>query len=415
MAEKLRLAPVPALIFALFLASPVPGCAQLVLGQYEDEAPLRTWNTFPLTTAPSLGLAESQFALVQDCSVALANPALLPYLSRFSVTLNGSSNLASLFKYGLVNTGVAETRGNPSLRYYALDFAGLAFVEAGWALSLSLSLTESYDRPRFQYELVSRDIVNYAFNFQQTGTLRCANIALSRKLGSVFSAGIAVNYVWGSLEREMKEEWFSPKITIADIRSQKFAGFYLNGGIFLSPSSRLGLAFIFRTPHIKKSEGASLIRYIAPAGQTDIQIHGSGRDEARQPLVIGAGAAFKFTPQFRLASDVAFYNWANYRLHYFGEEKDRIFKNIVKASLGGEYLSSSILFGQSVVFPVRLGISYDPQPMRLPNSFYYYYALGTGIHWKSLHLDLGALFGREKGSGNSLIAQKVAVSLNIQL
>ena len=37
------------------LLFPAPSAAQLVLGQYEEEAPVRSWNSFALATAAALG------------------------------------------------------------------------------------------------------------------------------------------------------------------------------------------------------------------------------------------------------------------------------------------------------------------------------------------------------------------------
>ena len=83
---------------ALALLTSLPASAQLVVGQYEDEAPLRTWNTFGIPSAPSVGLGGTQFARAFDSSVALVNPALLMSLPRYSVTLTGAWTWASMFK-----------------------------------------------------------------------------------------------------------------------------------------------------------------------------------------------------------------------------------------------------------------------------------------------------------------------------
>ena len=78
------------LVLAILIALPVASPAQLVIGQYEDEAPLRTWNSFGLALASSLGRGETMFALADDCSAALSNPALLADLPRLTLSFNGS-------------------------------------------------------------------------------------------------------------------------------------------------------------------------------------------------------------------------------------------------------------------------------------------------------------------------------------
>jgi hypothetical protein len=79
----------PAAVAAACLAIAGPVSAQLVLGQYEDEAPLGTWNIFGAPSAPSVGLGVS-FVRATDPSISLTTPALLAGLPRFSIALSGS-------------------------------------------------------------------------------------------------------------------------------------------------------------------------------------------------------------------------------------------------------------------------------------------------------------------------------------
>jgi hypothetical protein len=73
------------------------------------------------------------------------------------------------------------------------------------------------------------------------------------------------------------------------------------------------------------------------------------------------------------------------------------------------------IFGVPASLPVRLGLGYDRQPMKDPDSSYTSYSFGTGLHWRMIGLDAGASFGRESGSGHSLAARRVAVSLSLRL
>ncbi len=76
----------------------VPASAQLVLGQYDDEAPLGTWNILGSPPAQAVGLGGAQLARAWDASVSLANPALLAALPKLSVSLSASYGRASLFR-----------------------------------------------------------------------------------------------------------------------------------------------------------------------------------------------------------------------------------------------------------------------------------------------------------------------------
>jgi len=405
----------PLVLLWMFAFFPKTSWPQLVLGQYEDEAPVRTWNAFGITTARSLAMGETQFTLGSDCAVSLTNPSLLTRLPKTTLTVNSSLNTASFYRYSIVNTGPLSTRNNPSLGIIALDFAGASIRLKNWTLALSIGLIESYNRPQAAYEYSPEDTVLYSLGIDQEGSLKNINFSVARKLSGGLSAGIGLNYVYGLLKKDISEKWITAPISITDSKSHKFQGFYINGGLLLELADKIELAAIFRTPYVKKSESESLLRYFAPGGDTDIMIEASSRDEYKQPLVAGIGVSYKFSSELRAATDFTFYNWSKYKINYFEEELERDLKDIIKIGVGVEYMRSGRMFGQEIKMPIRAGFSYDPQPMKEPNSSYFYLSLGTGIHWGNFLLDGGMLLGTESGSGNSLSARKVALSLSFRL
>jgi len=400
--------------FGLLIFSPYASWSQLVMGQYEDEAPFRTWNTLGIKTASSLAMGEISFSLVSDCSVALSNPALLSKLPKVTFTLNTSYNLASFFKYSFVNTGVLTSEKNISIGFYAFDFAGLSLRFKNWAFALSWAQIENYDRPLTEGQYKWMNNLYYFINLNQRGSLKNINFSISKKLFRRLSVGLGLNFVYGHLKKDITEKWVMDNITITDSKSFEFSGFYLNGGLSFDLTEKLNVAAIFRTPYIKKSESLSLQRYYAPAGGTDIKIEASSNNEYKQPLVLGLGASYRISKKLRVGSDFAFYNWSKYRVEYFGESLLRNFKDVIKIGLGAEYVDSFELWHQKFTIPIRAGFSYDPQPMKEPNSSYYYFTFGSGLYWKKLLFDIGILIGEEKGSGNSLKATKVVYSLSYQ-
>ena len=388
---------------------------QMVLGQYEDEAPFRTWNTFGITTARSLAMGETQFTLGSDCAVSLTNPALLTRLPKITFTVNSSFNIAQFYRYSIVNTGPLYSRENLSLGVIAFDFAGASIRWKNWTLALSIGLIESYDRPRAQDEYEPAGSVLYRFRVDQEGSLKNINFSIARKLFGGLSIGIGLNYAYGFLQKDISEQWNTSSITITDNKSHKFKGFCINGGLVWELADKIDVAAVFRTPYVKKSVSESLLRYLSPGGDTDIIIEASSRDEYKQPFVAGIGVSYKFSPRFRAASDFTFYNWSKYRVNYFEEELERDLKDIIKIGAGIEHSSSRRIFGQEVNIPLRAGLIYDPQPMKEPNSSYFYLSLGTGIHWGKFLFDGAVILGRESGSGNSLTASKVALSFSFRL
>ncbi len=419
-------------LLVFFLAWPLiffPELAwpQLVLGQYEDEAPFRTWNTFGFSTAASLAMGETQFARATNCSASLSNPALLTRLAGMDVTLNSSLAQASFFKYSLVNTGVLQSDGNLSLGLIALDFAGVSVKVKDWAFALSAGLTESYYRPAIDERYYWRNQLFYTLTLNQEGNLKTINLSVARQLWKRFSFGLGFNYAFGSLKIDYEETWTQANISIADREFHRFHGVFLNGGLVWEFTPDLTVAFVFRLPYVKKAESEASIEYDSPGGDTHIRIKDAGESDYRQPLVLAAGMSYIFSPRLRVDADLTFYDWSAYSVTYFkgadlsedAQEAiyklERDFKDILKYGFGLEYLSSIKLFGPGVRVPLRLGMSYDPQPMRVPDSAYFYISFGLGVHWRKLHLDAGMLIGQEKGSGRSLSGQKLTLSLSYQM
>jgi len=413
MSKRLRAAIV---LFGLAFASfPLLARAQLVIGQYEEEAPFRTWNSFGPATASSLGRGGTCFAYASDSSASLSNPALLLLLPKWTATVNGSLHYASFFKYSLVNTGVLRSDGNTALSLYALDFLGASLHMGKWAFALTFGINEFYDRPSAQAESSYGGTVFYSVGMTQEGILRNLNFSAARSINDWLSAGLGINVSMGNLRREVVEQWTTADISITDRKTRDFQELYLNGGLLMNLADRVRLAAIFRTPYSRTSKNESFLEYSASAGKTDIKMEASSEDKVKQPLILGLGASCKILANLNAALDISYYNWSHYAIDYFGETLERNFRDVVKLGAGIEYQSSFKLFGRRADSPIRLGLVYDPQPMKVPRSSYLSFTFGSGISWQNFELDIGALIGRESGSGNSLEARKISVSLSVQL
>ncbi len=273
-----------------------------------------------------------------------------------------------------------------------------------------MALLESYARP-------SADVSysTYTFTLEQSGNLKNINLSVARKVFNNLSVGIGLNYAYGYLEKEMVEERVTSDITQSDWKHHDFHAFYINGGLVLEMTKKIKMAAVFRTPFLKKSDSESLYRFHSPL--TEIRTEASEKSEYKQPLVAGLGVSFQYSPKLKATSDFTFYRWSRYRIIYFGEEgeQERNFKDVIKIGAGIEYMTSLRLFGAGINAPLRAGFSYDPQPMVEPNSSYTYFTFGTGLHWRKLSLDAGMLLGKERGSGDSLSAKKVTLSLSFRM
>ena len=189
----------------------------------------------------------------------------------------------------------------------------------------------------------------------------------------------------------------------------------INGGVVVEAAKNLTLAAVVRTPYTKEADSRSRLSYDSPHGNTKIDLEASARNTYKQPLVVGAGMSVKISETLAIALDISYFDWSSYSVDYYEEELDRDFKNIVKIGGGIEYIGEIRLFRQDFELPLRAGVSYDPQPMAEPDSAYLYFSFGTGVHWKKIFLDMGTLVGGESGSGNSLRAKKLTLSLSFRM
>ncbi len=402
------------LSFLFLLLLPSSGWTQVVIGQYVDEAPIRTWNNIGVLTASAVGLGGTQFTLAQDSSVALTNPALLSSLPKFTVSLNGSFTRATFLKYSLINTGAVTSTGAIDVGVIALDYAGASVRFRRFTVALSFGLLEYYYRPGVRVESNYEGNLYHTLEFNQDGALRTINFALAYKISDRLSAGIGANFIKGVFDKSVEERNYVTEITQEDKDSSDYSGFYVNGGVVYDVSDRVTLAAMIRTPYTKKAVSESLIRY--ESHYREIRTEAKAEDNTyKQPLVIGVGANYKLSDSFVVVSDLTYFDWSSYAVKYYEEELDRDFRDVVKVSAGAEYWGNFQLFGKDWRYPLRLGFNYDPQPMKDPNIHYLYFSVGTGIRVGRFSVDLSGMFGKEYGSGDNLGAQKVVFTLSYRI
>jgi len=408
------------IFFSLFfltfgLISLQPLSAQLVIGQYEDEAPFGTWNIYGIPTAAGLAMGNAFYAYAQDASSALKNPALLRKLPSFALTVNFSLNSASFYKYGIVNTGILRFEEANSMGLYAADFAGLAVKLGSWSAGVSFGNLEYFDRPSTEAEATYQGMTYYTLDYDQSGDLKNLNVSLARNIIRGLSAGVGINYIFGSYSRDQTDNWLIEGISISDKKETDLSGFYINGGLYADISEDLAAAAVIRLPYTREGDSRSLVEYVSAATNTTITHYNSAKSTFKQPLLAGLGLLYRISSQVNLMGDISWINWEKYSVEYFEEERPRYFKNILKGGIGIEYREEFSLFKQRFLMPLRFGIEIDPQPMRDPNSAYTNFCFGFGLHKDRFKVDFGGSIGREGGSGNKLKAGKIVATVSYMI
>jgi len=410
---KKRLLPAGAVVAFLFLAG--RAWPQLVIGQYEDEAPLRSWNTPGISLAPSLACGGAGIAAAWDASAVLVNPALACALPKFTAAVSTSYLSASLMRYSVLNTGVFSTPGPIKDQSYGVDFGGLAVRLGNWAFAASIGLAENYGRPLLEYRAEEQGVPVYSIRVEQTGWLRSFNLTAARTISRRLAAGMGIRVLRGELERTIAETFAADGVFIDDGRRQTFAGTCWNAGLTYAFSARVSGGLVFRSTFVKKASSRSLLEYRAPAAGTDITISADEEDRYEQPWIAGAGVSWRPAEGLRIVSDVRFYKWSSYKATYFGEPKTRDFRDVWTAAAGVEYVGSYRLFGRDVRSPLRIGVAADPQPMRAVESSYIYLTFGSGLDLGRVRLDVAAALGRERGSGDGLSVRRTMLTLSCDL
>lgn len=405
----------PAAVVLAFLAFAGRAWPQLAVGQYEDEAPLRSWNAPGIVPAASLACGGSGIATGWDASSVLVNPALACSLPRLTVSLSASYLSASLMRYSILNTGVLSTPGPVTDRSFGVDFGGLAFRIGKWAFAATADLSENYARPLLEYRAEDRGVQVYSIRAGQTGWLRSFGLTAARSISGRLSAGLGFRILRGELERTTAETFAADGVLIDDGRRQTFSGSSWSAGLTYAFSGRVSGGLVFQAPFVLRASSRSLLEYRAPAFGTDITIAADERDRYERPWAAGAGVSWGPSARLRVVSDVRFIKWSSYKASYFGEPKRRNFKDVWTAAAGIEYSGSYRLFGRNVLCPFRIGVALDPQPMKVPGSAYAYFTFGSGLALGRVRLDVAAALGRERGSGDKLAARRAMMTLSYDL
>jgi hypothetical protein len=395
------------LIFTITFAAQ----AQMVLGQYEDEAPARTWNTFGLDTAAPCGFGGIPLVFQMDAASPIVNPALLTAGPRLSLSTNASLNKASFFRYGVVNTGVMATPDRVSSIVYALDFVGATLRSGRWGFGASLALLENYDRPRTKGDDSFYGTTTYAIDFKQTGALWNINLSAAYEISPAFSIGVGVNRVFGSYEKSLREDLFYNGNIITDEKNLKYRGFNLTAGLTFHPEGNFSFALSFRSPYWKRASGDSLYRFQNSGTSTDIKIESTAESRFFQPAIVALGAGYTLDQHWRFSLNLSYFGWSRYSTVYFGEDRPRDFRDILKVYGGLEYRRKIKLFGRRIDTPFRIGFCFDPQPVKDPKYDYLYLALSSGFLLGKLHIEISLMLGGERSSGERLAGQRISLSL----
>ena len=385
------------ILVLLITLSSANSYGQTNIGQYEDEAPLGSWNLWGPYSSRSLGMGQLSLALPYDSSAGFHNPAALPFVSGSHIVLNLVGNSASFYKYSLVNTGVISIRSPASAAYFSVGYLGGAYLQGRWAFSFNYGELENYLRPAVEY------FEGPGLQCRYRGSLDYVNLAVARRLTERIALGVAINRVWGERLREIEYYFYTESIMNLSVErtNQTLNGYYFIAGLLISVNDKLNLAVAWRSPHKRRAEStfyrefSNRFVFIPSRAESDT-------DEYEMPAVIGFGAGYRVSSRLILGMDIALFGWKKYEVIYFGEPTPRPFASRTKVNLGAEYLLPLRIGQRKVTLPLRLGYYYDPQPSLNPETNYHNLTLGGGFKLWRLNFDAAFTYGFENSSGHGL-------------
>ena len=407
---KRRLRKLLIILIGLIPAAALPLPGQFDPGQYTDEAPFRTWNSFPYAGAAAAGRGQTVFAWTTDASSTAANPALLLTLPKATVSLGGSFQWATAMRFGPVNSGLLRASSPIGGSSFTGDHAVVSLRAGRFAFAAGVFLSELYDRPGA--EVYDDDSQNRLFTirFTQTGLQRTFHLAAAFQLSPRLGLGAGVNAATGRLTMELMEDIRFLGFNFTTTKSSSLKGFSINGGVFWDVSPAVRAALTFRSPFTLEAGTETIDRYAAPEIGTEIIIRGESADSFKRPLAVGAGLSIRHSDRFRTALDVAWTRWSSYEAVWLGDAPVRDFRDTVRVSAGGEFLSTIRIFRKIVEAPFRFGLIYDPQPPARPRSAYWGIAAGAGLAIDGFRIDLGGLIGTAQDAGDRLTSARISLS-----
>jgi long-subunit fatty acid transport protein len=377
------------------------------VGQYEDEAPLRSWNILGIASGKSSSLGGITVILVDDLSAIFTNPSVSAGIDEMRLEGGIEASSAELYRYSLVNTGAiaSTTLKGKGLGSYFIAFS---LPSRGFNLSFAWGKIEDINRPSAGFSTQWGESLAADFS----GRTSLFSIALSKKTGRV-SFGLGFNYLYGFFARDVNHiiNEGPAFVYYTEQVKEEFSGYYFTLGTTFELNSRFNLAFSLRTPYERKGEGR-VFREMETVWEDIIGDYRSSDDRYAQPLALLFGGSYRFSDDILLAFELDYLRWSSYRVTYFADELPRNFKDTFIFRLGAEYNLHLTRDERAITVPLRIGYLFDPQPVPSPNYRYHYLTCGSGFSLSRLSCDFGFQYGFERSSGENMSAIRFITSLS---
>ncbi len=356
--------------------------------------------------ARAIGMGGAFISVADDATAASWNPAGLTNLKQKEISIVGSyfSSERGYDTSGL--SGVADYHSDNLFRLNYLSAAfpftfGSRFMVFSFNYQHLYEFTEektlrwSYDIPEAS---IKRDKESY---IKQNGALTPVSPAVAVQITPALSLGITGNF-W--IRHHFNNYWQNRKTvkstgSVLGRRRESFAnlyerydlsGFNLHLGCLWRISDSLRLGCVIKTPF--SAHVLHRLHYVSTTGNFEdtkdnayLEFSGSESFSLKMPLSYGIGATIGFLDNYLLVSlDVYHTQWDDFIMNSNAGDYSPInikpkgeanIKPTTQVRLGIERL----WIKNKLVFPVRAGTFYDPEPAEGRVDDFYGWSTGTGI------------------------------------
>ncbi|MCP4683366.1 MAG: hypothetical protein GY864_13630 [Desulfobacterales bacterium] len=373
--------------------------------------------------ARALGMGGAFIGVADDATAASWNPGGLIQVRKPEISIIGAFNKRT---QDTTYDSFVEESGQIS-EDYELNYlsATYPFVLFNRNMVASLSYQHLYDfqeKGRFSFTYKSNDellTLEENGDYKKQGALRTISPALAVEITPVLSLGITFNFWENAIyDNKWKTRYQYDGIgklgeNHIRVHSDSFDqygmdGFNFNIGLLWNINPTFTLGGVIKTPFEAKLIYDS--RYVesltcpsAPENNEYTKSILSEKATLDMPLSYGIGLAVRLNDALTFDVDIYRTKWGDYVLHRAnGEkvspvsnisEKESKIKSTTQIRIGGEYL----IIGESLAFPIRAGIFYDPEPAEGSPDDFFGFSIGSGFSYKRFVYDIAYQyrFGRD--------------------
>ena len=412
----------------LLLVVTVAGAGQL-WAQSETPVVISSSPTPVGSGARAAGVANAFIAVADDATAASWNPGGLVQLERPEISIVGSyfHRVDDSNEFVLIRFGVPEhyAIGEDSTDSLDLNFLSAAypFEVLRRNVTVSLNYQRKFDFNRdldFDYEQI-REAFDIRRNFvvDQQGGLHALSPAASIQIIPALSLGAAFN-IWGSeffkenawSATKTLKEWIVGKAPgiedgfqeIVEIqRFNDFRGYNATLGILWNITSYLNFGAVVNLPFKADLKVEQKIEnlHLPPEDPERVQADEKQDVVMDFPVSFGLGLAWRPIDPLTLSLDYMRVEWPDFVFTDEAGDKYSVITSLPanedgKADVGA---TNTVRFGveylfswPKLVWPVRGGFFYDPEPAAGGTDDYFGFAVGSGVTFKWITFDIAYVF-----------------------